>query len=258
MVTVARNKVNLKKRIERFFNSNNSERALLCEFLDDLNTVANVYIFGGVVRDIALRGVRSFRSDIDVVIETDNSDYLNLIQQFYPEQNKFGGYRLLIEGWSVDLWEVDKTWAFAIGLKSYDSIDSLLETTITNWDSALYDWSNKKLIANENYVEDIQAGYLDVNLSENPNELGMIVKILRFCADPNFNTLSGDSLRYLRERTDKFTFDEIYEYEKRSYNQRLISVTLYSRVVEALDHNSGDLLPAHLDRWFTTKQICFE
>ena len=153
---------------------------------------------------------------------------------------------------------MNKTWAFANGDKSYNSIDSLLDTTITNWDSALYDWSNKKIIASENYVEDIQKGYLHVNLPENPNELGMIVKIFRFCADPNLNTLSVDSLRYLRERTDKYTFDEIYEYEKRSYNERLITRSLYCRVVEALDHNSGDLFPAHLDQWFTTQQISFK
>lgn len=258
MVTVAKKRIDLKKRVDRFFDKENSERSALCDFLNELSMVARVYIFGGVVRDIALRGVRGFNSDIDVVIEAESRQFKAFINPFNPEENKFGGYRLRIDQWSVDVWEAEKTWAFTTGLKTYETIDSLLETTITNWDGVMYDWSNKKVIARENYVDQMVSGYLHITLPENPNEIGMLVRILRFCADPNLCTLSGGSIRVLRDCLTKYTFEDVSTYERNSFSNKMITKGLYSGLLDALKANSGDLLPVDLGRWHTTKQFSFD
>lgn len=258
MVTVARKKSHLKKRVARFFDENRKDRVVLCDFLDELDKVSPVYIFGGVIRDIALNGIKGFDSDIDVVVASQEESFQSVVRNHKPEVNKFGGYRVNVGGWPLDIWKVSKTWAFEQGHQEYENIDSLLKTTITNWDGVLYCWGSRKLIFDDNYLDDMFNGYLHVKFSKNPNQLGMLVRILRFCSNPRATTLSPKTVGLLQKSLSEYTFESISAYESKSFSNLLITRSFYNELNSSLKLNKGGLLPVNLKRMYSTLELPFQ
>src|SRR5690554_4728951 len=90
----------LEKRLDRFFNGSTTLRNEVYDFLELFlsKNAFDVYVFGGVVRDIGLFSVREFYSDIDLVVDTTASELDAALRFLSPEldmeKNKFGGYRI--------------------------------------------------------------------------------------------------------------------------------------------------------------------
>ena len=101
-------------------------------FVTDAIPNGDVYLFGGVLRDLALLGRKGFNSDIDVVVEGNWEQFVSYLDSLKAHKNKFGGYRLTIGGWPVDIWNASETWAIKRGLVRYNGIASLTETTVLN------------------------------------------------------------------------------------------------------------------------------
>ena len=80
------------------------------DFLSDSLPDGDAYLFGGVLRDLALLGGRGFNSDIDVVVEGDWTSFKKYLDHLGAYRNKFGGYRLDVASWKVDIWSARETW----------------------------------------------------------------------------------------------------------------------------------------------------
>lgn len=189
-------------------------------FIDFLSEVAprgEVYIFGGVIRDLALIGRRGFSSDVDVVVEGDWSLCESYLRKSGAIRNKFGGYRLEVSGWPLDIWKAEETWAIKQGLVSYRGISSLLDTTVLNWDAALMHWRTKKIICKENYLEHLRDGILDLVLEQNPNPLGMYVRVLRHWCSKDARKVTVRTLRYLADCSRQYSYDDVAAAERKSY-----------------------------------------
>ncbi len=252
-VTVAKNKNVLKQRLMRFFDENNESRKPLKSFFDELSEKGSIYIFGGLVRDLALFGIRKFDSDIDLVY-TNNGGLEAILEQKAISINKFGGYRLKLEEWDLDLWEAKNTWAFKNGLKQFREISSMLDTTITNWDSVLFSWSDKEIICRESYFKDLQEKYLDIVLKENPNDLGLIVKLLRFCAIKEVEETSRNIANLLLEGLSDYSVDEVLNYEKSSYDKVFLSSRLIDNLLSEINHKD-DLFPVRIPSYNRTSEL---
>jgi hypothetical protein len=253
-VTVVNSKANLRKRIIRFFDTDIKPRNSLKEFLDDISLHVDTYIFGGAIRDIAINGVKKFYSDVDVVFELneDISDIEPLLVNYSYTKNKFGGYRLDINGWELDLWEAKNTWAFESKAIEYKSIHSILETTITNWDQILFDWNKKKLIMSSYYLSDLQSGYLDLILTGNPNPLGQAVKILHFYTNKNAHLISKEMILKIKNILDSYSYEQLKEYELGSYKKSHISQDIYNFLKKNSELENPDLLPTRLENFNNT------
>ena len=244
-VSAAKDKSVLKKRLQRFFDPSSKRRAGLCAFLDEISDKAHIYIYGGVIRDIALHGVESFNSDIDIVF-TGNDSCLDAIWRKYSAQrNSFGGHRLSVGGWQVDIWKAEHTWAFQEGYRTYQSIESLLSTTITNWDAILYDWQAKRIISSDGYFKDLSNHYLDVVLTKNPNMLGMYVRIIRYCAGKAARHVSPQVADLLKRAFEEFSFEELVDYEQDSFKDSYLRERSYEQLTDA-DLYREDFFPKHL------------
>lgn len=79
MINVASNKSALKKRIVRFFDA--PKRSELRRFILELSELGEVIAFGGVVRDIALYGIKGFDSDIDLVVNCPPKSLASFFEQ---------------------------------------------------------------------------------------------------------------------------------------------------------------------------------
>ncbi len=255
MKTVAKDKNELKRRIKRFFNESSKERQEIHAFLDKLSELSTIYIFGGAIRDIALQGILACNSDIDIIYEGNSKCVREYLAHFSPTRNKFGGYRFTLNRRPIDIWEARESWAFKEGHKKYSGIESLLTTTITNWDSVLFDWKNKIIIVRKQYFADLADGYLEIILDKNPNRMGMYVRLLRFYADKNARLLSPKAASLLRDAMHDYSFEEIRDYELNGYGESHISYSLYSYLKSHQSIEFPDLLPVELDSFNCTKPL---
>ena len=244
MVAVAPNADVLSERVRYFIKRERAQDMELARLLDELATPA--YLFGGVVRDLALYGKREVEHrnvDIDIVCGAhdigESRFFMDLEKRRGVARNRFGGFRFMTSRWSVDLWAAEDTWAFREGKFGYESIESLLETTITNWEAVLFRLDGGPLTCKKSYFEDIQRGYLDVVFSENPNALGMYVRLVRACIEWPVQYLSERTRDIFVERMATYSFQDLKSYEEGHYRRRYIDQREYDRVARAVLGSRG-------------------
>ena len=230
----------LTKKVNYFLLRERNRDASLLRLLDELPSVSPAYLFGGIIRDIALFGNRdTHKSDIDIVCDGQESQLRSFLEEFSTKepfrQNKFDGFRIKTENWSIDIWPAKNTWAFKQGIRTYKGIQSLLETTITNWESILFPLHGGPLIYREGYFDDVLRGYLDVILVENPNPIGMYVKIIRSYADKGASEFSRRAVEVLRKAVSEHSFEEFSSYEKAHYGNFYISKSIYNQIMKLSD-----------------------
>lgn len=258
---------NLRKRIDRFFRKPlirtnlksqlsfdlpvipNSKTEIdypssnVTEFLNfmaDAIPNGNIYLFGGILRDMALFGREGFHSDIDLVVEGSWQNCTSYLESLGARKNKFGGYRLEVAGWPIDIWNAKETWAIKHGYVSYIGIASLTETTVLNWDAILMNWRTRNFICHEDYLQTINSKLLDIVLVENPNPLGMAVRVFRHLCLKEARKVTPSAASYLATCTRKFTFAELKRSEVSSYGNSSIEPFVYE-LFEYLNHSK------HLD-----------
>ena len=229
MISTATNRNTLAKRVRRFLDREQARDRILANLISRMNTDGSLYLYGGVLRDIALYGIDEFRSDIDIVYVRHrvSFDIARCLEHLSIERNRFDGFRIRTKNWIVDLWEAKRTWAFQQGIREYRSIESLLDTTITNWESILYHVEGNRLICKDSYFDDLRRGYLDVVFDVNPNELGMYIRLFRAFASKDVSVLSQRAARVIGEGVLAHSFEEISDYERSHYFSSYISEETY-------------------------------
>lgn len=214
MPRIAQSKEVLVKRLRRFFEDVPEERQPVVSFVKSIKGASDVFIFGGLVREICLRGILPFRSDVDIVVKIqDRSEFDSFLSIYNCTKNKFGGYRIRESRWIIDIWEFENTWAFSQGLVSPIGSASLLQTTFFDWDAALYDFYKDRLQCSEDYIANISNKVLEINLEENPNEIGAFIRTLRFLLKERART--GYKLsKFIQNSFLRMSDQEIMEYER--------------------------------------------
>lgn len=252
MATVPNNNQALKKRILRLLSSDDDS---LNVFLNFICAEGELYLFGGAIRDVALNGIGNFSSDLDFVFNGNNSKLKKLLSSYDIKENKYGGYRIKISKFDVDIWALENTWAFQKKLVPFDSVHSLLQTTITNWDSCLFSWNKKSLIISNDYLIHLKTGYLDVVLRENPNQIGMLVRVLRCFALKEANKFSCNLIDLVFENLQEYSDSEILDYERLSYKENYINKNLIVYLKEALQPYTNGMLPVELEKFYKNKEL---
>ena len=202
----------------------------------------DLYLFGGVLRDLALFGQRGFSSDIDIVVDDD--DWTHLVKYLISRgvtQNRFGGFRLKVNEWPIDIWTARETWAIREGLVEYHGIESLTETTILNWDAILLNWRTKRIICNPDYFRQIKGRVMDVVLTENPNPLGAAVRAFRHLCLKDAKELTARAAKYLADAAHEYPDETIIKSEIDSYRDSIIDPAIL-RFFRHMDTSSEDLI----------------
>ncbi len=209
MIDIADNNQSLKKRVIRFFES--PKRADVLDFIKSASLVGEVLVFGGLLRDIALFGVKNFNSDIDLVVDCAPSELFSFFNEcmYKSRRNKFGGYRVEIAGWTVDVWPIRETWAFKNDCVMFENRESLLLTTITNWDAIAFSFEDKQIIAASSYLECLKIGELDIVMEYNPNPTGVLMRIIRSICDRQAQVLMPKIVKYLKRELPKWSATQI-------------------------------------------------
>lgn len=204
-----------------------SSIAEFLQFLTDSLPDGDVYLFGGVLRDLALLGGKGFSSDIDIVVEGDWRRCTKYLDHLRARKNKFGGYRLEVAGWDVDIWNAKETWAIKQGIVPYRDIYSLTDTTVLNWDAILMNWRTRAFIFKEGYLSEIQSRVLDVVLERNPDQIGMAVRVFRHLCLKDAKSITPKALMYLANCTATYDLSELSTREIQSYGKSIIEPPIY-------------------------------
>lgn len=215
-------------------------------FLSDAVPDGNIYLFGGMLRDIALMGVLGFSSDIDLVVDGSWDACVGYLELRGARKNKFGGYRLVIAGWPVDIWDAKETWAIKQGHVAYNGISSLTDTTVLNWDAILMNWRTKNIVARNGYLADLGDRRLDVVLKENPNPLGMAVRVFRHLCLKDARQITPQAAEYLSDCTGRYSYGELVASELASYRSSVIEIAIY-KLFESVRVSEGADIYARLN-----------
>lgn len=260
MTKVAASPIILKKRLQRFFNSTNKGRQQVQSITVQLQAIGQVYLFGGAIRDIALEGMRNFYADLDFVIDAkpDLLDKLmaELALKYTVHKNKFGGYRLLCDKWWLDIWALSNTWAFKQKHVQLDNIESLLKTTILNWDAALYSLNSQQVLTSGSFFTHLTQGYVDINLATNPNPLGAYVRVLRTLCSKKVTSFSVDLARYLLNTNTEFSIETALSYETSHFKTAYLSQFNLSQILQASQAHHINPIPWHIS--MTTLPLLLE
>lgn len=217
----------------------NQNARVFLDFISAAMPDGDVYLFGGILRDLALLGRKGFNSDIDLVVEGDWSNLVTYLKRLKARKNKFGGYRLMVGGWPIDIWNAKETWAIKQGLVPYKDIASLTNTTVLNWDAILMSWRTRQFICRKNYFEEINSRVLDVVLEKNPNPLGMAIRVFRHFCLKDAKKITPSAVRYLANCAKSYSFEEIKNAELRSYDNPIIERIMH-RFFEQIDASKNE------------------
>lgn len=196
-------------------------------FISESSPSSNIFLFGGALRDLAIFGKRGFHSDIDIVVDGDWINCTNYIQTLGARKNKFGGFRLEVAGWPIDIWNAKETWAISQGLVQYTNIASLTRTTILNWDAILMDWKTRNIICQDNYLDALRERQMDIVLLQNPNPLGATVRVFRHLCSKDAKSITQATAEYLANSTKDYTLNQLREHELLSHGNIAIETAIY-------------------------------
>jgi predicted nucleotidyltransferase len=202
----------------------------LVPLLDDLSGLGEVVLFGGVLRDLALRCPSSFRSDVDlVIVSAHERDFDHFFEGRPARINRFGGYRVMLPQGSVDVWPLQRTWAFRTGALSGTSPRDLLRTTYFSWDAIAYSWQTGRLFCRPSYLQEIRSRVVDLEFPDNPYPLGAVVRTLRLLASGKAG-ISFRLARHTRRLLDLYKIGEIVRAERRGFASHYLSKEVVARI----------------------------
>jgi len=208
----------LKRRVEYFLSSPLLGRAEVSAFARAAALRGDVYIVGGMLRDLFLAGNRSFSSDIDFIIsECSSSDFDALMLPLGARRNRFGGYRIQLQKWSVEMWRLEDTWAHREGLCDVFTVEDVGKTTFFDWDPIFYNVARRDVLVEPDYFQRLRNRILEVRLGKSPNPLANIVRALRYAN--KWDALFGPGLARLVLQTIVDTgWERLRSYEMASFH----------------------------------------
>ena len=139
------------------------------EFLERLASSCNVLIFSGIIRNFFINYFGKVR-DFDLVIDCDESILETLLKEYSFRKNSFDGYKVEVGALTIDIWHINKTWAFTNNKLSPALFPqyTLPKTTFFNFSAIVFDFNNKEFVYDQHFIDFLKIGKVDLVLQENP------------------------------------------------------------------------------------------
>jgi hypothetical protein len=173
---VKRNPINYERKLRRqlkaFLGEEGPHQSILSALDRARKKDWRLFLFGGVLRDVLILGLRHKPRDIDVVIMNGSSEELaEALQPYIRRRTRFGGFQLELDRWNFDVWPLYSTWAFAHDQRLLPSPDNLPKTTFLNVEAIAVSVDPRGRVGEifENgFFEAVKKRTLEINLEENP------------------------------------------------------------------------------------------
>lgn len=172
------------------------------QFFDKLASQWNLIIIGGSLRDALNQNYNP--RDIDIILNGNDMVQFELMlsqNSISFKKNRFDGYKLKFNHVEVDVWSINRHFAFGHNYYS-ESIENIVETTFLNYDSIAFDYNKKKLY--KDYYDDCRKSHLieligdDNYIDNNPTPDVNIARMLKIKEDTGYD-LSSRSISYIKK-----------------------------------------------------------
>jgi hypothetical protein len=178
---IAHSEAEVERRLDAYIRDASSPPSvclerILSSFTDRFDRVA---IIGGMVRDFARVGAPGFHSDVDLVIDAPLAEVLAFAGTLGARANAFGGYSAASEGWEVDFWALETTWAAREGHVSIRELRDVIRSTFFDHDAIMYDLRSRRIICDGDYIPRQHLNTLEINLLPNPSVNGSLYRSAR-------------------------------------------------------------------------------
>ncbi|MBX9402700.1 hypothetical protein K4L06_15430 [Lysobacter sp. BMK333-48F3] len=132
----------------------------LSAVIDVWNEVGEAYLFGGAPRDVAF-GARKSINDLDIFVSgpvrmESINDRVSLLKK-----TNFGGYRFVVGQFDVDVWELDKSYAFRFDASSYINARNLLDSVCFSTDGVAVSLKTGRSIVTPEFTSSLADRRLD-------------------------------------------------------------------------------------------------
>jgi hypothetical protein len=227
----------LRKRVRYFVEERRFGHEELRDFVLRISTLGELALIGGALRDLVLgRKFSEFKSDLDFVASPRSlRDFDKLMHRWRADTNRFGGYRLGLQRWKIDIWPIQRTWAQTSGYCRVDTFSDLPRVTFFDWDAIVYVMGARKLFAGPNYFENVERRVIDINLEPNPNPLGNTIRALRYAY--LWDAALGPNLaQFISKMLKEYDAETIVSKELKSFGFPLLHVELVNQVREELEN----------------------
>ncbi|WP_052087807.1 hypothetical protein [Paenibacillus wynnii] len=128
---------------------------------NNLNKFGDLILVGGAVRDFTY-----FRTprDIDIIVDSIDSDFDDVLKSFRYQKNRFGGYKVYLDSIEFDIWGINHNWAFKEKILDIQ-FENISKGTFYNFDALALNINTSNIDA-ERFVESIKDKILDITLED--------------------------------------------------------------------------------------------
>lgn len=205
----------------RIYFENNLDNEIL-QFIKRLENHTSLYLFSGIIRDYFVSPNNAFR-DIDLVYDTD-FNIEELLLEYNFKKNSFGGYKIHIGEFIVDIWNLNETWGLRKGQLTleFNHLYKLPDTTFFNFSSILYSLQDNEFIIGKPFLDFIKKGKIDLVLDKNPYPELCIINTIYYKEKLN-RRLSKRLKRYILKISEELTSPNFLNTQMKHFDEILFS-----------------------------------
>lgn len=216
-----KNSIKSKENCFRIYLESNLDNEIL-EFIDILGKHTSLYLFSGIIRDFFV-APKSVIRDVDLVYDTENDiniEYLLLNYKF--KKNSFGGYKIFIKNYIVDIWNLNETWGLNKGQLTFkfNSLHKLPDTTFFNFSSIVYSLNENEFIVGRPFLDFIKKKEIDLVMEENPFPELCVINTMYYQKKMNFK-LSKKLREYIINKEEIIPITELLDIQIKHFNEIL-------------------------------------
>lgn len=206
----------------------------LKNFLDEVNKNGEIYILGGSLRDSFYKTKDEYKiRDLDLIFSEDISKIKEILSKYIYYENRFGGYKLIINGLDIDIWSYKDNWATKNNFTSKERklLENISSGTFLNIDSVVYNYETREI--NKLYFQKVlkrkRIEFVTKNrkyIQTNPDKPLNIFRIIYSCSNYKLN-LSLEVIKYIQEYIDTHTnyLSIIYASQLKHYKCEKMSIS---------------------------------
>lgn len=208
-------------------------------FINIIKNSTDSLVFGGIIRDYFKNDYE--HRDIDIVVKSNNIPlFKEEIGKFIISENRFGGFKLLINNKSIDLWFVEETWAIknflrfnSISLPGIEYEKMLPLTVFFDITAAVYSITEEKLYMLDGFISFIEnkKKVLNIVLEDNPFPALCIIKAFEYTEKYNLDfskDLKAYILKYYKIKSDELISTQIKHYGYLKFSMEQLNTLYYS------------------------------
>jgi len=242
--------------------------------IDELKTQKwPAVFFGGTLRSLLISRLARNRfgrpRDVDIVLSGIRLDDIRLqFDKYFSRETRFGGIQLLRNNWQLDLWPLDRTFAFH-GTNTEPQFDDLPGTTFLNIEAIAIDvWPHigkGRVIysGDDQFFKGILSHTIEVNNEDNPFPPLCVARSLVIASHLQWK-IGPRLLKYIRNHGATLSDQEFEDVQRKHYGSIQLPGAILTRIKEFLStapYSNGEAielpLPKQLKLWSEDNSPCF-